>query len=375
MARELFSKYACKYEDAIRLENICKEDFRNPFFRDIDKIIYSLAYLRYLDKTQVFSLKNNDHVVTRLMHVQYVSKIARTIGRELNLNEDLIEAAALGHDLGHTPFGHVGESILNKISMENGLGYFNHNVHSVRVLKDIENYGKGLNITYQVLDAILCHNGEMLNNIYKPSLKSKDEFLKEYENTYHKKEVLVPATLEGCVVRISDIIGYIGKDLEDAIRLGVISKSDIPKEVVDVLGSSNSEIINTIINDIVINSKDKGYINLSKDVYDALNYLKKFNYENIYVKSYSSVNKKSLEKDFYMLFNVLKDDVIKNNVTSSIVSSYLNSMSPEYKKESVSRIVIDYIAGMTDTYFMNMVKNINKENNLVNTKKEVDYGN
>ena len=355
------NKYACDYNQAKRVNKIV-EDFRNPFYRDIDRILYSLSYLRYSDKTQVFTFEPNDHVIKRSMHVQYVSKIARTIGRELGLNEDLIEAAALAHDTGHTPFGHVGEVILNKISLENGCGYFNHNVHGVRVLNSIENHGEGLNLCYQVLDAVLCHNGEILNNEYKPKIKTIDEFFSEYGSCYFEKNLkLIPCTLEGCVVRISDIIGYIGKDLEDAIRLKVIKKEDIPTEISTVLGTTNREIINTIINDILKNSKDKNYIKISDSVFKALNDLKTFNYTNIYLKSFTSKNKDILERYFYALFDMYKNDMLTKNINSNIIKSYLNNMSKEYKKNSIDKIVIDYIAGMTDSYFMSEVKKLNKE--------------
>ena len=173
------SEHACKDDEAIRFEKI-SDDIRTPFFRDIDRIIYSLAYSRYIDKTQVFSFNEDDMISRRITHVQMVSKIARTIGRALNLNEDLIEAAALGHDLGHAPFGHEGEKCLSKLSQNYNEGYFNHNVQSVRLLMNIENGGKGKNITIQVLDAIFCHNGEMLENIYCPVKKTKEQFLDEY---------------------------------------------------------------------------------------------------------------------------------------------------------------------------------------------------
>ena len=206
----------CKNEDAIYLEKN-ESDFRAPFSRDVDRILYSLSFQRYMDKTQVFSFKENDHLTKRMIHVLYVSKIARTIGRALNLNEDLIEAGALGHDLGHTPFGHVGEAILNEISLRAGCGYFNHNVHSVRLLMNIENYGNGKNITLQTLDAILCHNGELVMGKYEPKWnKTKDDFLRDYERTYKDKNSslqLIPMTLEGCVVRISDLIAYLGRDI------------------------------------------------------------------------------------------------------------------------------------------------------------------
>ena len=160
------NKYATHNIDAIRLKD-SKSDLRPEFYRDIDRIIHSLGYTRYGDKTQVFSNNENDHISKRIVHVQLVSKIARTIGRALKLNEDLIEAIALGHELGHVPFGHVGERILNDISLKNNEGIFMHNIQSVRTLMDIENNGKGSNLTIQVLDGILCHNGEELLKCYK----------------------------------------------------------------------------------------------------------------------------------------------------------------------------------------------------------------
>ena len=266
---KILSKYACPDSDAIYLhEN--KDDFRTPFFRDIDRIIYTLAFVRYSDKTQVFSFKENDHLTKRMIHIQYVAKIARTIGRALGLNEDLIEAASLGHDLGHTPFGHVGEAILNEISLENNEGYFNHNVHSVRLLMYIENYGKGLNITLQTLDAIMCHNGEFASQMYEVKKKSKEEFLKEYESCYKDRSAikkLRPMTLEGAVVRISDLIAYLGRDIEDAKRMGLIDFSDIPLSIKENLGTSNREIVNTIVMDIINNSIGKDYIKLSDNVF------------------------------------------------------------------------------------------------------------
>ena len=271
-------QYACKDEEAIMLEDE-NEDIRPRFFRDADRIIYSLSYTRYIDKTQVFTFSDNDNISKRITHVQYVSKIARTIGRALGLNEDLIEAASLGHDLGHPPFGHCGERFLNKLSYENGEGIFAHNIQSVRTLMVLENNGVGRNISIQVLDAILCHNGELLEEEYKPIHKTKEMFIEEYNNAYKDKEVskkLRPITLEGCVVRISDIIGYIGKDIEDAIRLGIIKKEDIPNDITNVLGNNNREIVNTLILDIINNSYNKPYIKLSKEIFVALKKLISF---------------------------------------------------------------------------------------------------
>ena len=236
------SPYACYDHEAYRFYNVIDDDFRAPYYRDSDRIVYSLTYTRYMDKTQVFSFNENDNISKRMTHVQMVAKIARTIGRALRLNEDLIEAAALGHDLGHVPFGHAGERILDEISQEVGEGYFNHNIQSVRTLMVLENNGVGSNITLQVLDGIMCHNGELELQEYRPKKKTKEEFLEELENTYHDRDAvksLVPMTLEGCVVRVSDIIAYIGRDIEDAIRMGVISEEEIPTEISSILGTKN----------------------------------------------------------------------------------------------------------------------------------------
>ena len=348
------SKYACKDSEALRFKP-STEDIRTDFFRDVDKIIYSLSYTRYIDKTQVFSNVDNDHISKRMTHVQMVSRIARTIGRALGLNEDLIEAGALGHDLGHVPFGHTGEYILNDISLANGEGYFNHNVQSVRLLMYVEHNGKGSNLCLQTLDAIMCHNGEIELEKYEPVSKTKEVFLEEYLNTYkdiNQNKKLRPMTLEGCVVRISDIISYIGKDVDDAIMLGMLKKEDIPSSITDVLGYTNSSIIETIVNDIIKNSMDKPYICMSKDVFKALKELKKFNYENIYSKANTKEELDNYKKMFNELFNVLVKQV-ENKTDSNINNVFLKSMSQEYlDNTSLKRMVIDYIAGMTDDYFI-----------------------
>lgn len=349
------SEFACLDENAYRFKEE-DSDIRTPFFRDIDRIIYSLSYVRYIDKTQVFSNNDNDMISKRMTHVQMVSKIARTIGRALNLNEDLIEAASLGHDLGHVPFGHVGESILNKISLKYGEGYFNHNVQSVRTLMVLENYGKGSNISVQVLDAILCHNGESLDGVYRPCVKTKEEFLEEYNLSYKDKSILKnikPMTLEGCVVRISDIIGYIGKDVDDAMRLGVVNKNDIPLSITSVLGSDNRSIVNTIVLDIIENSIGKNYITMSDKVYKALNELISFNYENIYYKANTKEQINKYEDMFNKLFDLYIKHLEEKLFDEDIYVVFLNDMSLDYINScSNARKVIDYIAGMTDDFFI-----------------------
>lgn len=357
------SPYASKSNDGIRLneENTDKE-IRPNFYHDIDRIIHSLSYTRYMDKTQVFSFKQNDHISKRIVHVQLVSKIARTIGRALNLNEDLIEAIALGHDIGHTPIGHTGEKILNEISMRELGEMFNHNIQSVRNYMILENSGQGNNLTIQTLDGIMCHNGEMLSNVYYPNSKTKDEFLSEYEKCYINKETLKkvrPMTLEGCVVRISDIIGYIGRDIEDAIKLGVLTREEVPNNIKEVLGTTNREIVNTIILDIVANSLNKPYIKLSDQVYKAIFDLKEFNYEYIYSKANTEAELSFYTKGMNMLFKKYLNDINEHLTDSDIYITYLNDMCKDYINNTNSkRIVIDYIAGMTDEYFIDKVNKI-----------------
>ena len=351
---EFLSPYASKNEEGLRL-NQESQDIRPNYFRDIDRIIYSLSYTRYIDKTQVFSHKENDHISKRMTHVQMVSKIARTIGRALSLNEDLIEASALGHDLGHPPFGHTGEAILNKISLELGLGYFNHNIQSVRTLLKIENQGKGSNLCLQTLDAIMCHNGEIELAEYYPVSKDIETFLQEYNLSYQDNNIikqLRPMTLEGCIVRVSDIIAYIGRDIEDAIRLGIITKDDIPQNIKNILGDNNRDIINTIILDIITNSYQKPYIKISPNIFTAIKELKKFNYENIYYKANTNEDINQYEMMFRKLIEVYYYQLQNNKEEEIIYQSYLNHMSKEYRQNNSNyRIIIDYIAGMTDDYF------------------------
>ena len=351
---ELFSPYATRDEEAERYFPI-DEDLRPPFLRDSDRIIHSLSYSRYSDKTQVFSFNDNDHLSRRMTHVQMVSKIARMIGRCLGLNEDLIEAAALGHDIGHAPLGHVGESLLNEISARELGEYFNHNVQSFRNFMYLDREGEGANLCVQVLDAVLCHNGEFLSNKYKPRKKTKEELLKDYQDTYTIKDMskkLIPMTLEGCVVRISDIIGYIGRDIEDAIMIGAIKREDIPKDVVKVLGTKNNEMIDTIIHDIIYNSYGKPYIMMSDNIYKAIMNLKNFNYRNIYLKANTPEEIEYYRKGFNLLFDKYLKDIETNNHDSAIYKDFLIDKKDVYlKNTNPKRMVIDYLAGMTDEYF------------------------
>ena len=352
------SEYACRSSDSIRI-NPDEEDFRPAYFHDIDRIIHSMSYSRYLDKTQVFTRSGNDHVTRRGTHVQFVSKIARTIGRSLGLNEDLCEAIALGHDIGHTPLGHFGESVLNEISLRELGEYFAHNIQSVRQLMIVENGGKGLNLSIQVYDGIMCHNGEILDPKYIPLEKDSKEFLREFNESYKdlkKSNKYAPMTLEGCVVRISDIIGYIGRDIEDAIIMGKIKREDIPESISSVLGTTNKEIVNTIILDIISNSLDKPYIELSEDVYKALFELKEFNYKHIYSVAMSDEDKKYYSEGMNKIYSRYLEDIKSNNTDSVIYREFLNNQNDEYINNTDNRRkVIDFIAGMTDDYFIQQI--------------------
>lgn len=355
---ESLSKNACKNKDAIFLkDNIEKEnEIRPVFFRDADRIIHSFTYTRYIDKTQVFPFTRNDHITHRVLHVQLVSKIARMIGKALNLNEDLIEAIALGHDVGHTPFGHKGEQFLDEICKKEQIGCFKHNAQSVRFLKDIEE----INLSLQTLDGILAHNGEMIQDKYKPLSKTKEEFLLELKSSFEDESFdkkIVPMTLEGCVVRISDIIAYIGRDIEDAIIVGTIKREDIPEDIVRVLGNNNSIIVDTITKDIIKNSIGKDYISFSKEVFEAMAKLKKWNYENIYTSEDACKNESIIREYFNKLFEVdlryLEEENDDSNLSKKNIKEFVEQRSKEYlETTNKKRIVIDYLAGQTDHYFL-----------------------
>lgn len=356
------SEYACKSENGIWLKED-EEDIRPIFFRDIDRIIHSSGYARYIDKTQVYSFVQNDHITRRVLHVQLVSKIARTIGRSLRLNEDLIEAMALGHDIGHTPFGHKGESILNEICKEENIGAFCHNAQSVRELQTME----GLNISLQTLDGILAHNGEILINkyTYNPQ-KTREEFEEELKRTFqtdnYSKQIR-PMTLEGCVVRLSDVIAYIGRDIEDAIKVGVITREDIPKEITKVLGDKNSNIVDALIKDVIINSYDKPYLMFSEEVFEKLIKLKDWNYKTIYESDMANKNYEKIDKLFKPLYNKylekLQNGEYKTlegeDFSEKNLYEFIRKMN-ENEDFNIKRAVIDYIAGQTDKFFLNECK-------------------
>jgi dGTPase len=331
------------------------EGYRQTFSVDVDRILHSRAYTRYIDKTQVFYLIHHDHITHRVLHVQLVSKIARTIGRYLELNEDLIEAIALGHDIGHTPFGHDGERFLSELCRAGGIGDFLHNVQSVQFLDRVERKGKGWNLCLQTLDGILCHDGEVHNQVLKPERNKTFEML-EKEMVLKKKNPLgqlMPMTLEGCVVRMADTISYVGRDIEDAIRLNMIKRSDLPKESVDVLGNTNGTIVYHLVTDVINTSFQNTYIAFSKHISEALKQLKDFNLERIYMNPKIKKDTNTIKTLFGILFEKYLDDIENENRSSVIFTGFLENMSEDYiQHHRKEEIVRDFIAGMTDQYFL-----------------------
>ena len=330
-------------------------DYRQDFSIDVDRILHAHAYARYIDKTQVFYLVKNDHITHRVLHVQLVSKIARTIGRYLRLNEDLIEAISLGHDIGHAPFGHDGERYLSKLCENYDIGSFQHNVQSVQFLDKVERKGIGWNLCLQTLDGILCHDGEVHDQMLQPVTQKTFDTL-DRELIIKKKDpqsTLTPMTLEGCVVRMADTIAYIGRDIEDAIRLNLIERSELPPDSVACLGNTNGTIVFNLVTDIIQTSFQKPYVTFSSEVSDALKRLKRFNLERIYLNPEIKTHSSNLNKLFGFLFDEYLSAIRKKDTSSVIFRRFLNGMSAAYAEtHSSAEIVRDFVAGMTDEYFL-----------------------
>ena len=333
--------------------------WRPAFAKDIDRIMYSPYYNRYTDKTQVFSLLKNDDITRRSLHVQLVSRIARTIGRALNLNLDLIEAIALGHDIGHTPFAHCGEVFLNELYNRHTGRFFNHNIHSVRVLDKIF----PLNLTLQTLSGIGGHNGEIELLEYHPvPMDSFEEFEAELERCYTipgYSNKLQPSTLEGNVVRISDIIAYLGKDRQDAASLQMVGSSEFPTSAI---GSINSEIINNLVVNIIENSYGQPYIKLDEEHFRAVQSYKKDNYALIYANEPGRVILNRVVKPMMEeIYEQLLEDLLEGNCDSPIFRHHIDYVnqtpyprSVPYEQTEPNQIIVDYIASMTDDYLIDL---------------------
>ena len=336
--------------------------WRPAYVRDAEKIMHCPYYNRYADKTQVFSLYKNDDITRRALHVQFVSRIARNIGRMLGLNLDLIEAMALGHDIGHTPFGHAGEKYLAELYAENTGRVFLHNLQSIRVLDKIFHY----NISMQTLDGILSHNGEIEMQEYMPQpLAGFDEFDAKFERCCTDRAYansIMPSTLEGCVVRISDLIAYLGKDRQDAVKANII-KDDSVFDDGSVIGSFNSAIINNLIVNVIENSYGKDRIILSREYFEALGKAKSDNYRLIYrSKEVAQPQEHIFKNMFTKLYKKLLDDVVSENTASPIFKHHIYFAGKwskyyrgeDYSKTEPNQIVVDYIASMTDDYFIDL---------------------
>ncbi|MCQ2613773.1 MAG: HD domain-containing protein [Treponemataceae bacterium] len=361
--------FACPDSAAIR-RNMDRDKanlWRPAFVRDTEKIMHLPVFNRYADKTQVFSFYKNDDITRRMLHVQLVSRIARSIGAVLGLNLDLIEAVALGHDIGHTPFGHVGERYLSTLLEKEAGIFFNHNVHSVRVIDTL--YKR--NVTLQTLDGIVCHNGEFELQEYRPKAitVSGPEAFALFDATIADCDArgnkaiksLIPATLESCLVRICDMIAYLGKDRQDAITAKIISP-DEPFTSQEI-GSFNATIINNLSVDIINNSYGKDYLLLSPEYFADLKTAKRENYEKIYLNpKLSEVYDQTIWPMFEMIYYKLLDDLTKEDKNSVIYRHHLDYLAAQtswYTEENPSetdphRIVADFIASMTDDYFIDL---------------------
>lgn len=350
--------FAAKSENAKRRNPLYDKEsiWRRAYARDVDKILHSPFYNRYTDKTQVFSFYKNDDITRRALHVQLVSRIARSIGNVLNLNIDLIEAIALGHDIGHTPFGHAGEKYISEVYHANTGRFFNHNVHSVRVLDGIF----PLNITLDTLDGIITHNGEFEMHEYRPSVMPDFEaFDKMVESCYVDESNIVkiiPSTLEGCVVRVCDIIAYLGKDRQDAARAKLTATDTSLGDA--AIGTINAEIINNLVVNIIENSYGKPYIKLDEEHYEGMRHVKRMNYEQIYkMEKVAGVLESTVKPIMQNLYEKLLSDLKRGNTSSPIFRHHINFVSKNhyvagrpYIETDPDQIVVDYLASMTDDY-------------------------
>ncbi len=310
------SPYAFRTADTKGREHPCTAcDLRSAFQRDRDRIIHSQSFRRLMYKTQVFLAPAGDHYRTRLTHTLEVTQIARTIARALRLNEDLTEAIALGHDLGHTPFGHAGETVMQQCYDP----AFSHNLQGVRVVERLENGGNGLNLTAEVRDGIACHSGAVM-----------------------------PKTLEGAVIRLADRIAYINHDIDDALRAGILQSEEIPRALCDILGATHGERINTMVASVVRASKDKPEIKMESDIGEATDRLRDFLFARVYRDNIAKDEEVKAKSMLAQLFEYFE------NHPDKLPIDYLETIS----KESVGRAVCDYLSGMTDRYAIELYRDI-----------------
>ena len=356
--------YRAREADALRRDSRASDDatpWRPAFVRDVEKIIHLPAYNRLAGKTQVFSFRSNDDLSRRGLHVQLVSRIARDIGLALGLNCDLIEAIGLGHDLGHTPFGHAGERFLNDIYHRRCGRYFFHNVHSARVLDTV--YGR--NVTLQTLDGVLCHNGEYEQRVFQLSgLDSFASFDRVMQNCYEQGDEVIsrlrPMTLEGCLVRICDIIAYVGRDRQDAIAAGLLDEGVFD----DGLGGRyNSWILTHASIDIIEHSYGKDRIEMSEELFCELRRAKRENYAKIYsAGGIEGKDEETLREAFERVYDRCLSDLKAGDESSFIFKHHIKRVTESLSyyghtydwQRDLDQTVVDYIASMTDDYFIEL---------------------
>ena len=348
-----------------------KEDVRGSYYRDTTAIIHSSAFRRLKHKTQVFFAPSNDHICTRMEHVLHVASIASTICRPLGLDTELAWAIGMGHDLGHTPFGHVGERIISKLSKDRGFGEFEHEINSLRVVDFLSNNGSGLNLTYAVRDGIVCHNGEDIRKRIIPTYEIKDL------DAIKSRKGLIPSTFEGAVVRFSDSIAYLGRDYEDAKRLGILKGLSLPDIVKERLGESNGSIINTLVNDLIDGASVENGIGFSDEIFEAVSAFSDFNYKYIYRSEILNGYTRYFTRLINLIVNYLeeiyssyaldeKGYLSEKNMLAAGFYNHIRDMQPIYiqKEGNDSRMIIDYVAGMTDNFCLDCANEILKPEHL-----------
>ncbi|MCB1135328.1 MAG: HD domain-containing protein [Chlamydiia bacterium] len=331
-----------------------EDDHRLPYKRDVDRIVHSKAYARYVDKTQVVYLVDNDHVTHRSLHVQLVSNFARGIAEILGLNVDLVEAIALGHDVGHPPFGHEGEQYLCELSRDFGEGSFAHPWQSCRLYREIE----PLNLGLAVYDGFLCHDGGMRDRVIRPKHgKTWELHYAELDKKHRTPGVnLAPATLEGCLVKLCDTMSYLMRDVEDAISLGVLTRDRVPETR---LGRTNREFLARIAADIIRSSYGRDEIGVSEEVFADLKVLRTFNFKEIYQDPRIKVESGKIRRSYRILFETLLKD-FEHRVEDSYIWGHFAHNKPKRYLDAVSpaRMVIDFISGMTDGYFVKTLERL-----------------
>jgi dGTPase len=329
-------------------------DHRLPYKRDVDRIVHSKAYARYIDKTQVVYLVNNDHITHRGLHVQLVSNFARGIAEILRLNLDLVEAISLGHDVGHPPFGHEGEGYLSVLT-EQYLGHtFAHPWQSCRLFTVIE----PLNLGLHVYDGFLCHDGGLTETKLEPRFgKTWEDHIVDLGNKLKDpNQNMMPGTIEGCLVKLCDTMSYVGKDIEDAITVGILERDQVPRTI---LGTTNREILSVLARDIIKMSYGKDYISISQNIFDALHELREFNFKMIYQHPRLKVESEKIKRSYRLLFEILFEDLQNNQRSSHVWKAFCHNKSDKYLQSTPqAQMIIDYIAGMTDNYFVRLIEKL-----------------